>query len=146
MSYAPPPPPRIMQALVGDRYGYRPFPATIPLKEFQTLLDIGLANGVCTRILSMWYKLDYNTVPKVFQLIPITEHYPNYSSKETVLREADRGGWWKTFLSIQGTFWTLAKIAVAEGKITEERAHTYLQSSEQESSMHVMLLLVAHCT
>lgn len=122
----------IMQALIGDRYGYRPFPATIPFEEFQSFLVLGLAHDICTRMLSMWYKLDHNAVTKVFQLMPITVHYPNHSSKDQKLRKVDQDGWWNTFLALQRTFWALVKLAVKEGKMTEERAHTYFQSSEKK--------------
>lgn len=119
-----------MQALIGDRYGYRPFPGKIPFEEFQTFIELGLAYGVCTRILLTWYKLDHNTVVKAFQLLPITLHYPNYSSKDEELRKIDRDGWWQSFLTLQKTFWSLVKVAVSEGRMSEERAHIYLQSGE----------------
>jgi hypothetical protein len=81
--------------------------------------------------MSLWYQVDHNAVDEVFQLVPITVHYPNYSSKDEALRGEAREGWWNTFLSLQRTFWTLVKMAVAEGRITKERAHIYLQSSER---------------
>ena len=117
-----------MQALIGDRYGYRPFPANIPFEEFQIFLDIGLSHDICTEILSRWYKLDHNAIEKVYQLLPITVHYPNYSSKDNELRTADRDGWWVTFLTLQKTLWDLVAGAVQDAKMTKERAHIYLQS------------------
>lgn len=119
-----------MQALIGDRYGYRPFPAKIPVKEFQQFLEIGTLHKISTFLLSRWYRLDENAVNPVFQLLPITVYYPNYSSKDHILREIDRDGWWKTFLELQSTFWSLVRIAYQEGMMTKERAHTYLQSGK----------------
>lgn len=117
-----------MQALIGDRYGYRPFPANIPFEEFRIFLDIGLSHDICTEILSRWYKLDHNAVEKAYQLLPITVQYPNYSSKDDELRTADRDGWWITFLALQKTLWDLVTGAVQDAKMTKERAHVYLQS------------------
>ena len=118
----------LFQALVGDRYGYRPLPAKIPFAEFQMFLSLGHSHNVDTQVLLKWYRLDLNAVPKVFQLQPITIHFPNYSSKDTALKLADRDAWWKTFLMLQKTLWSLVGMAVEEGKINKERAHIYLQS------------------
>ncbi len=114
-----------LQALVGDRYGYRPFPAKIPVEEFHLFLELGLLHNVSTVLLSKWYKLDHNAVSTVYQLVPITVHYPNYSSKDQCLRSVDRDGWWETFLKLQATFWSLVKIA---DRMTKERTHIYFQS------------------
>lgn len=120
----------IHQALIGDRYGYRPFPAKIPLKEFQLFVKLGVTHNINTKMLREWYKLDHNAVSKIYQLIPITSYYPNYSSKNHKLRNNDREGWWKTFLELQKMLWDLVLLAVNVGKMTSERAHIYLQSGE----------------
>ena len=65
---------------------------------------------------------------RMYQLVPITVHYPNYISKDATLRAIDRNGWWKTFQELQKIFWKLVKVAVEEGKITTQRAHVYTQS------------------
>ena len=111
-------------------YGYRPFPGQIPNDEFQLFIKLGSSQGIDTAILSKWYKADMNTMKKVFQLLPITTHYPNYSSKDKTLLALDREGWWKTFLELQRTFWALVKYAVTQGHMTAERAHIYLQSGK----------------
>lgn len=66
----------------------------------------------------------------MFQLLPITEHYPNYSSKDEELKTKDREGWWGTFLELQGLFRELVKLAVENGKMSQERAHVYVQSGK----------------
>lgn len=93
-------------------------------------MDLGKSQDIHTELLSQWYQLDHNVVDKVFQLLPITEHYPNYSSRNDELRAIDRDGWWKTFLDLQKTFWDLVKIAVKDGRMTSERAHVYIQSGK----------------
>lgn len=130
----------IIQALIGDRYGYRPFPAKIPLEEFKFLIELAKSHNINTDILSKWYKLDHNAVNSIFQLVPITEYYPNYSSKNEELKKVDRDGWWKTFLEIQSVFWKLVDVAVGSGQMSPEKAHVYLQSGIQVT----ISLVLAH--
>ncbi len=119
-----------IQALIGDRYGYRPFPSQIPSKEFELFIKLASSEDIDTTILSTWYKIDENTLDKLYQLLPITTHYPNYSSSDKALMAADRDGWWKTFLDLQRNICALVRAAVAKGEMTAERGHIYLQSGE----------------
>lgn len=119
-----------MQALLGNRYGYRPFPANIPVSEFSMFLELAATHGIDVSGLNTWFQCDYNAVPPVYQLQPITVHFPHYTSKDPELRHRDRTGWWEMFCHLQSMFWKLVELAVKEKRMTSERAHVYLQSGE----------------
>ena len=120
----------VLQALLGNRYGYRPFPASIPISEFSMFLEVAASHRIDASRLSHWFQCDYNAVPPVYQLQPITTDFPNYTSKDPELRQRDRTGWWEIFSHIQSLFWQLVDIAMMEEKMTSERAHVYLQSGK----------------
>lgn len=55
-----------LQALLGDRYGYRPPPPEIDVAEFELILS---AEGALdTSVLNVWYKKDLNAQPPVYVL------------------------------------------------------------------------------
>ena len=118
----------VIQAFIGDRYGYRPFPAEIPNQEFEIFLNVGSKCDVDTSFLTKWYKCDRNSVDIVYQLQPITNHFPDYIVKDIELRSQAQKEWWQEFQAIQKTIWTLVKMAVENRVMTKKRAHFYLQS------------------
>jgi len=75
-----------------------------------------------------WYKQDSNAIEVVYQLQPITDHFPNYVSKDLDLRSKDQNGWWLEFKAIQNTFWQVVRAAVQNGTMSLKRAHFYYQS------------------
>ena len=113
---------------MGDRYGYRPFPAKVPKQEFEMFLEVGLQHEIDTTLLSKWYKCDTNSIEVVYQLQPITDHFPNYISRDLELRAKDREGWWQEFQAIQKSFWLLVEAALQSKKMSMNRGHVYLQS------------------
>ena len=129
----------VLQALLGNRYGYRPFPASIPISEFSMFVELAARNRIDASTLSHWFQCDYNAVPPVYQLQPITTHFPNYTSKNPELRQKDRTRWWETFSHIQSLFWKLVDIAVVEEKMTSERAHVYIQSGKHLFYVYIAL-------
>ena len=71
--------------LLGDRYGWRPLPASIPMAEFQQVRG---------PLASQWYELDKNADPPEFLLKPRTPEFPArehdiriYRATEDVLRQ-----------------------------------------------------------
>lgn len=55
--------------LLGNRYGYRPFPARINVDEFELLLDISIElNLAGHEILREWFKKDENNIPSEYIL------------------------------------------------------------------------------
>ena len=121
-----------LQAFLGNRYGYRPFPAKISVSDFGILLETALSNQIDAALLNKWYRRDNNVVPPTFQLLPITVHYPNYNSRDSALRHRDRDGWWQTFSKLQQVFWQLAEGAVKGGAMSPDHAHKYFMSGEKQ--------------
>ena len=66
------------QCLVGDKYGYRPYPRTIEAAEFRTLRGAACAASRDAGLLDDWYTLDENAVPPRYVLAPITSKFPYY--------------------------------------------------------------------
>ena len=62
-SFSPPP---IYVCVAGDRYGYRPLPASIPAAEFAQIEKRVPAGAVA--FLREWYRLDANAVPPIHVL------------------------------------------------------------------------------
>lgn len=55
--------------LLGDRYGWRPLPEEISVREFNVLEDIALANSYKhAKVLRSWYCKDENAIPPVYTL------------------------------------------------------------------------------
>jgi len=68
--------------LLGDRYGWRPLPAEIPVKEFDMIIkDQSIKNKDHKRhldILKKWYKMDKNAIPAVYCLLPREGQFRKY--------------------------------------------------------------------
>jgi hypothetical protein len=55
--------------MLGDRYGYRPFPAKIAREEYELLVSIAERENVDDRAVIMeWYRRDDNAVPAEYIL------------------------------------------------------------------------------
>lgn len=56
-----------VQAMIGDRYGFRPFPSSIAASEFEMLVAVaGESEDVA--VLREWYQVDENAVPACYVL------------------------------------------------------------------------------
>ncbi|XP_033116394.1 NACHT domain- and WD repeat-containing protein 1-like isoform X2 [Anneissia japonica] len=82
--------------LLGQRYGWRPNPATIDAVEFETILKFAEEDENATSLLVNWYQRDENSDPPVFVLQPVTqdrkdEWIRNSSSLSRALRKAVEG-------------------------------------------------------
>ena len=117
-----------IQAFLGNRYGYRPLPSQISLEHFDIFMEAAAANSLDTSLIRTWYKRDDNAHPSVYQLQPITQLFKHYHSKDALLRQGDRDGWWATFSLIQRLIWQLAEKARDGGHMSAELAHTFLMS------------------
>ncbi|XP_028397582.1 NACHT domain- and WD repeat-containing protein 1-like [Dendronephthya gigantea] len=86
---------------LGQKYGYRPFPAKIEENEFQQL--IGAVDGDEDRAtLQRWFRLDSNAVPREYILQPVTSILPNYRNESNQeLRKAASSEWWTCFERMQ---------------------------------------------
>lgn len=86
-----------MIAILGNKYGYRPFPAHIEAGEFQKLAEQIAIEGnpdlydskdsnfvliYFRELLQQWYLLDSNNIPPRFVLRPIQELLPQYRAPD----------------------------------------------------------------
>ncbi|XP_068719523.1 NACHT domain- and WD repeat-containing protein 1-like [Montipora capricornis] len=86
---------------LGQKYGYRPFPAKIDASEFEKLLG-AVGNEEDRGVLTKWFWRDDNAVPAQYLLQPITSllpHYRDYENNE--LRKKASADWWKAFERMQ---------------------------------------------
>jgi len=79
------------QALLGQKYGYRPFPPTIDAEEFSAIRaelaaeagedeeDSGNDRQASLALLDTWFKRNTNVVPPVYRLQPISSVLPDYA-------------------------------------------------------------------
>lgn len=70
-----------LQALLGQKYGYRPFPSTIDAQKFEMMRESLLRNGKDVTLLLTWFKKDTNVIPSVYTLQPISSIIENFNNK-----------------------------------------------------------------
>ena len=108
--------------LLGERYGWRPLPATIEAAEFEALLS-ALSSDERTLIAdasSGWYRRDENAVPPHYVLRPRVGKFVNTSEWESVERR------------IRGAFLT----AIRELPLNDPRRHKYEDSATHHEIRH----------
>ncbi|KAL5479631.1 hypothetical protein EMCRGX_G023180 [Ephydatia muelleri] len=135
-------------ALLGDRYGYIPLLSTIPTEEFELFLTLADAHNVETSLLTMWYKLDSNANPPVYQLQPITTYFPDFTSTKKTFKKQHSTMWQNEFEKLQNLIWQLAEMAVKDAKMSLERFHLYNQSVTEDEIRHGILAVKSpndHC-
>lgn len=76
--------------ILGDKYGFRPFPAEIEQSEFELLLDHCDADTDHDQLVE-WFRLDTNKVPAVYRLRPVYEVIRGYSPE---VQDAASQEWW----------------------------------------------------
>lgn len=65
--------------MLGQKYGYRPFPPEIEAREFE---ELRLWSNTDERLLlDKWFKKDTNNIPSVYVLQPISSVLTNYTNK-----------------------------------------------------------------
>lgn len=89
------------KTFLGQKYGYRPFPAKILATEFELILE-AVSEAKDKELLVHWFYRDENSVPPVYVLQPITVHLPHFNDNngEEKRRNA-RKEWWKQFETMQ---------------------------------------------
>ena len=112
------------QTFLGQKYGYRPFPATIAAAEFEKLLG-AIDTKEDLQLLTHWFWRDDNVAPAQYLLQPVTSFLPdyrNYENKE--LRKKASSDWSAAFERMQ-----LVLRMAAEKVLTNKRdKHKYKQS------------------
>lgn len=66
------------QAIVGDKYGYRPIPSTISEQVFETISKYGSEEN--WSLVKHWYQKDVNAIPPVFLLQRISVMIPDVNN------------------------------------------------------------------
>ena len=72
----------LLKALIGQKYGYRPFPPTISAREFEAIRDQIVSDERYKRALELldtWFKKNTNILPHVYILQPISSLLPDYA-------------------------------------------------------------------
>lgn len=73
------------KALLGQKYGYRPFPPTIDADEFSAIrAELAAAatdddDDALLTLLDTWFKCNTNITPPVYTLQPISSVLPDYA-------------------------------------------------------------------
>ena len=106
-------------------------PTRILEKEFQLIIKALETEVNNVELLLTWYKLDTNSLPPVFVLMPVSSVFKNFTNKnEKKLMEEDQNSWWKTM----GQLCSVIRIGAArllEKKLfTTEDNHRYNWSGE----------------
>ena len=70
-------PPFTFQAIVGDKYGYRPIPRSVEEGLFESLASVKVQGW---ELVEEWYRKDMNAVPAVYILQPISSKIHNYNN------------------------------------------------------------------
>lgn len=119
----------LFQTFLGQKYGYRPFPAKIAASEFESLLG-AVENKDDLQLLKQWFWRDDNSVPAEYLLQPITSllpHYRDYANDE--LRKKASADWWTAFERMQIVLRLAADKALDNKK---ERHKYYMSGTTQE--------------
>ena len=71
-----------MVCVVGDKYGFRPIPASIDKEVFEVLLGsvrshVTKGSDSAYELLKKWYRLDENSKRPEYILQPVSTYYPN---------------------------------------------------------------------
>ena len=108
---------------VGQKYGYRPLPASLPASHFEPMMEgltsLNLEDGVA--ILKKWFHKDLNCVPPLYILQPITSILPNFlNSRKVKLQQADQEEWFKTMLELQKYILKGTELLKHSSKISEK--------------------------
>jgi len=109
--------------LLGDRYGWRPAPSTIPADEFAAVQKVHAETPSAMALLNRWYVRDSNATPAVYVLLPRDEQY------------ADGALWTAVEAELLGV---LRQAATALG-ITPERRELYFLSATHLEIVHGLL-------
>ena len=72
-----------LQAFLGDRYGSRFLPTTVPVTEYRCLRRLASwMDQSDFATVDKWYLVDTNAVPAVYRIQPITALCPHFSDPD----------------------------------------------------------------
>ncbi|KAK7176931.1 hypothetical protein R3I93_001002 [Phoxinus phoxinus] len=65
-------------------------------------------------LLQTWYKLDKNTVPAVYRLLPVSTHHPDFLSRDGHRRKLGRKAWRSSCVKLWNVLWRSGPEAIGE--------------------------------
>ncbi|XP_026122513.1 uncharacterized protein LOC113105579 isoform X3 [Carassius auratus] len=65
-------------------------------------------------LLQTWYKLDKNTIPAVYRLLPVSTHHPDYLSRDGHRRKLGRKAWRTSCVKLWNALWRSGPEAIGE--------------------------------
>ncbi|EGD83552.1 hypothetical protein PTSG_04157 [Salpingoeca rosetta] len=122
-------------SLLGQKFGFQPFPSNIEQGEFEKLVDAlrqsDQDEASAIEQLERWFELDTNKQPAKYVLRPITDLHPAYGddSRPDEARAAS-GAWWGEFDVMQKA---LRRACVLAG-LPEDEQIKYLQSVTEDET------------
>lgn len=69
--------------MIGEKYGYRPFPPHIVDKEFEMIRSKLPTSQI--KLIDKWYQKDENIIPNLYRLRPISTFIPNYNHRVNIV-------------------------------------------------------------
>eukprot|EP00961_Rhodomonas_salina_P078616 1057353-Rhodomonas_salina.1 len=130
---------------LGDRYGYRPFPAVIPESELNALKavlesDVSQNNTEALALIDKWFLLDTNRVPAEYILQPVSTFYPAFiDTKDRAAQQAASAQWWPVFDKMQAALRSAAAKCADADALPPERGQLYTISVTNEEVMRGLL-------
>ncbi|XP_064648000.1 NACHT and WD repeat domain-containing protein 2-like [Lineus longissimus] len=125
---------------LGQKYGYRPMPATILATEFDMICEVAKNAPSELELLKTWYQKDENIIPAIYVLQPVSSILTNYNNKRHVrLQEADQNLWWETMGKICRILRKCAYALHLTKKLDKQQLHNYFMSvTEREVERGVL--------
>ncbi|KAK9972217.1 hypothetical protein ABG768_025540 [Culter alburnus] len=65
-------------------------------------------------LLQTWYKLDKNTIPAVYRLLPVSKHHPDFLSRDGHRRKLGRKAWRSSCVKLWNVLWRSGPEAIGE--------------------------------
>ncbi|KAK7109838.1 hypothetical protein V1264_013816 [Littorina saxatilis] len=116
-------------AFLGDRYGSRLLPSSIPVTEYRSLrrlaswMDVDDFGAV-----DKWYIVDTNAVPALYRIQPITDllpHYNDFDPKHRIVKQQHHQTWDRDHGKMMNAFRVVAAEAHKRKMITNEEYLKY---------------------
>ncbi|CAK9021731.1 NACHT domain- and WD repeat-containing protein 1, partial [Durusdinium trenchii] len=111
--------------ILGNKYGFRPFPTEIELSLFDELVA---RCGENKGLLERWFLLDESKLPPVMRLRPVTDHIPEYNS---AVQDDFNAQWWADFERMQAAL-RGAAMQLAQEQGDPELELPFLQSVTED--------------
>lgn len=111
-----------------SKYGWRPLPSKVDEGELTEIVSC-IDEGTDRELVQKWYERDDNLVPSQFCLRKISDHFPEFTSREKALHEKALHDWLRTEKQLQ----RILRKAVQRADLTDTQKSKWLASvTEQE--------------